>query len=81
MKLQRWLDQNKLNWNQFATMSGIHRVNVRRYCTGEKVPSFETSEIIADKTKGQVMANDFMEERKARPRKAKENPKRPLVAA
>lgn len=78
MQLKRWLAKERMTQYAFARLTGIDRSNVNRYCDGSRVPSFETVEVIAKYTNGEVMANDFM--RKARPRKAIPRPRVQVMA-
>ena len=84
MKLRQYLAVNGISDAAFAKLVNCSRPFVTRLKNGLRVPSMAMQSRIAKETNGQVMPNDWIGEepdRKARPRKAIPDPKRPLVAA
>lgn len=79
MSLRKYLDKYGLSDAEFARSIKKSRSYVTKLAAGLFEPPLRVIRVIERETNREVTVDDFM--RKARPRKAKENPKRPLVAA
>jgi transcriptional regulator with XRE-family HTH domain len=63
MKLDDWLKREKLTSARFAVLSGIaNKQAVHKYRHGERFPTPEALRLIHDATKGEVTANDFLDQ-------------------
>lgn len=60
MKLSDYLAQNKISDADFAEQVKAHPITVWRWKTGKVKPDWNTLNAIADKTNGDVTANDFV---------------------
>jgi transcriptional regulator with XRE-family HTH domain len=61
MKLSDWFSQTKRQKRAFAAEIGVTPQMISAYCKGDIWPTKERMKLIAEKTKGAVTANDFME--------------------
>lgn len=62
MKLSEWFDLTKMQKRAFAAEIGVTPQMISAYCKGDIWPSKATMTLIAEKTKGAVTANDFLQE-------------------
>tara|TARA_R110000868_G_scaffold936_4_gene7152 strand:- start:1551 stop:1784 length:234 start_codon:yes stop_codon:yes gene_type:complete len=66
MKLGTYLTRMDKTRAQFAAEIGVDLVTVGRYVTGARRPRWEIMARIAEATKGQVTADDFLDAAKPR---------------
>ena len=59
MKLADYLQRHSISPADFAKSIGVNKETVRRYMVGDRRPDRENLRLIADKTNGEVTANDF----------------------
>jgi transcriptional regulator with XRE-family HTH domain len=81
MKLTDWLKKSGMRDVEFARLIKMSPATVLHLKAGTRRPSLSTIEIINKETGGEVTAQDWIDMRKARPRKATGNPSKPRVAA
>jgi DNA-binding transcriptional regulator YdaS (Cro superfamily) len=62
MKLSEWFDLTKRQKRAFAADIGVTPQMISAYCKGDIWPTKERMKLIAEKTKGAVTANDFLQE-------------------
>ena len=60
MRLDKYLQQKKLSYGQFAKMIGVSRNAVYYWCIGRSRPSTENTFAVEEITDRQVTARDFM---------------------
>ena len=61
MQLQQWLKKQSMPIMVFAERVGAHRSSIYRFIKGQTLPRREVLRRIAEVTRGQVTANDFVE--------------------
>jgi len=57
--LKTYLDRTGVSRVQFAAQIGVTPEAVRKYLGGDRIPTREVMERIAEVTNGEVTANDF----------------------
>ena len=62
MKLSEWFELTKVQKRAFAADIGVTPQMISAYCKGDIWPTKERMKLIAEKTKGAVTANDFLQE-------------------
>lgn len=60
MKLKNYLDKHSISMQAFASLIGVGRNTVWRYCAGTRFPSAKYLRLIVTATNGQVKPNDFL---------------------
>lgn len=58
MLFDDWLKEQKLNYTQASQRFGVSRITIYYWATGRNRPSPKFNNIIYEKTRGQVTAND-----------------------
>lgn len=61
MKLAAYLEKQGLSQAEFARIIGVEQPTVSRIVAGTRTPSTKLMLVIADRTKGKVKPNDFLE--------------------
>jgi len=61
MKLEIWLEKNRIPIDVFAERVGVHRSSIYRFIKGLAYPRKATMDKIRRQTKGQVNAEDFID--------------------
>lgn len=62
MKLNDYLDSQKIAVDDFASSAGLAAVTIYKYIAGKRKPSLEALEKIYKASGGAVAANDFFKE-------------------
>lgn len=60
MKLQAYLEKNRLSTREFAAKIGVNNTQVWRWATGRSVPGIADAEKVKDGTGGKVKPTDFL---------------------
>jgi len=61
MKLEKFLNRNKIDRSDFARTISVSQPALHRYLTGERFPRPEHLKSIISATKGEVMPHDFLD--------------------
>lgn len=59
MQLKTYLETHSISDADFAALIGVDRSSVHRMRNGNQTPSAKVMRAIAEKTNGEVTANDF----------------------
>lgn len=60
MTLKEYLATKAISESEFAEKIGVKQATVNRYCNGHRTPLRRILRAIAEKTDGNVTANDFV---------------------